>query len=188
VLVTGAVAGLFLPLGVYLVERILRLPDETAAVALGIVGGLWGSLAVALFADRRWGQGWNGVGAEESHTVIGQGVTGFLPAEGFIGDGPGQLVDQLAGIGTIGLLASLVRWLVFLALNLPYRPRKERKPRVRKAEERVPKSEAEDREPEQEESDTVEDVPEPEAEEARGEGISSKIGEAVARWGELLRR
>jgi len=168
-LVTGAVAGLLLPLGVYLVERGLRLPDETAAVSLGIVGGLWGSLAVALFAGGRWGQGWNGVGPEEYHTVIGQGVTGFLPAEGFIGDGPGQLVDQLAGIGTIGLLAFLAGWLVFLALNLPYRPRKERKPRVKKAEEKVPESE-------------------PESEEAGGEGISSKIGEVVARWSEFLRR
>ncbi len=126
-LVTGALAGLLLPLGVYLVERVLRLPDGTAAVSLGIVGGLWGSLAVAAFADGRWGQGWNGVGIEEYHTVVGQGVTGFLPALGFVGDGPGQLIAQLAGIGAIGLLAFLVGWLVFLGLNVPYRPRRERK-------------------------------------------------------------
>ncbi len=134
-LVTGAVAGLLLPLGVYLVERVLRLPDGTAAVPLGIVGGLWGSLAVALFADGRWGQGWNGVGLEEYHTVVGQGVTGFFPAEGFIGDGPGQLIAQLTGIGSIGLLAFLVGWLLFLGLNAPYRPRKERRPKAEEAEE-----------------------------------------------------
>lgn len=126
-LVTGALAGLLLPLGVYLVERVLWLPDGTAAVSLGIVGGLWGTLAVALFADGRWGQGWNGIGLAEYHTVLGQGVTGFLPAEGFLGDGPGQLVVQLAGIGAIGLLAFLVGLLVFLGLNAPYRLRRERK-------------------------------------------------------------
>jgi len=126
-LVIGALAGLLLPLGVYLVERVLRLPDGTAAVSLGIVGGLWGSLAVAAFADGRWGQGWNGVGIEEYHTVVGQGVTGFLPALGFVGDGPGQLIAQLAGIGAIGLLAFLVGWLVFLGMNVPYRPHREHK-------------------------------------------------------------
>jgi len=131
-LVTGALAGLLLPLGVYLVERVLRLPDGTGAVSLGIFGGLWGALAVALFADGRWGQGWNGVGLEEYRTVVGQGVTGFLPAEVFVGDGPGQLIAQLAGIGAIGLLAFLVGWLVFLGLNVPYRPRKERKPKEKK--------------------------------------------------------
>ena len=133
-LVTGALAGLLLPLGVYLVERVLRLPDGTAAVPLGIVGGLWGGLVVPIFADGCWGQGWNGIGLQEYHTVIGQGVTGFFPVEGFIGDGPGQLVAQLAGIGAVGLLAFLVGWLLFLGLNLPYRSRKEREPQVDAAE------------------------------------------------------
>jgi Amt family ammonium transporter len=135
-LVTGVLAGLLLPLGVYLVERVLWLPDGTAAIPLGVMGGLLGSLMVPLFADGRWGQGWNGVGLEEYHTVAGQGVTGFFPVQGFIGDGPGQLIAQLAGIGTIGLLAFLVGWLLFLGLNLPYRPRRERKPKV-EAEEKA---------------------------------------------------
>jgi ammonia channel protein AmtB len=65
---------------------------------------------------------------EEYHTVAGQGVTGFLPAGGLIGDGPGQLIAQLAGIGAVGLLAFLVGWLMFLGLNVPYRPRKGREP------------------------------------------------------------
>ena len=124
-LVIGALAGLLLPLGVYLVERVLRLPDGMATVSLGVAGGLWGALAVALFADGRWGQGWNGVGLTEYHTVVGQGVTGFFRAKGFIGDGPGQLIAQLAGIGAIGLLAFLVGWLLFLGLNLHHRPHSE---------------------------------------------------------------
>jgi Amt family ammonium transporter len=120
-LLIGAVAGLLLPSGVYVVERVLRLPDATATVALGTTAGAWGLLAVALFADGRSGQGWNGVGPAEYHTVLDQGVTGFVPAPGFIGDGPGQLVAQLAGLGAIVLLALLVSWLAFLALSLPYR-------------------------------------------------------------------
>jgi Amt family ammonium transporter len=126
-LVVGAVAGLLLPLGVYAVERGLRLPDGTAVVPLGIIGGVWGGLSVALFADGRWGQGWNGIGPEEYHTIAGQGVTGFLPAGAFVGDGPGQLVAQLVGIGAIALLAFVIGWLVLLVLNLPYRVARERK-------------------------------------------------------------
>ncbi|MFQ6101067.1 MAG: hypothetical protein ACE5OS_07505 [Anaerolineae bacterium] len=122
-LTTGVVAGLLLPLGVYLVERVLRLPNGTAAVPLGSTAGLLGLLVVPLFADGLWGQGWNGVGLEEYRTVAGQGVTGFFPAAGFIGDGPGQLIAQLAGSIAIGLLAFLVGWLVFLGLNAISRSR-----------------------------------------------------------------
>ncbi|MCP4535770.1 MAG: hypothetical protein GY832_01325 [Chloroflexi bacterium] len=123
-LVIGVVAGLLLPLGVYVVERVLRFPDGTAAVPLGIIGGVWGGLAVALFADGRWGQGWNRVGTNSYHTIAGMGVTGFFPADAFVGDGIGQSICQLAGIGVVGLLAFLAGWLVFLGLNTPYRPRK----------------------------------------------------------------
>ncbi len=120
-LVIGAVAGLLLPLAVYVVEHLLRLPDATATIALGLTGGIWGLPAVALFADGRSGQGWNGVGLEEYRTVSGQGVTGFLPAPGFLGDGPGQLIAQLAGLGAVIALTLFVSGLISLVLSLPYR-------------------------------------------------------------------
>jgi Amt family ammonium transporter len=120
-LVVGAVAGGLLPLGVSVVERVLRLSDTTATVALGTTAGSWGLLAVALFADGSSGQGWNGIGATEYHTVLGQGVTGFLPAPGMIGDGQGQLVAQLAGATAIGLLALGTSLIISLLLGLPYR-------------------------------------------------------------------
>ncbi|MCS7178264.1 MAG: hypothetical protein RML46_07695 [Anaerolineae bacterium] len=110
-LVVGGVAGLLVPLGVYLVDRVLRLADGSAAVATAVLPGLWGLLAVALFADGRWGQGWNGVGAEVYRTVIGQGVSGFFVAPGFLGDGPGQMIAQVAGIVVIGLLGFLGGWI-----------------------------------------------------------------------------
>ncbi len=120
-LIIGMVAGFLLPLGVYVVDRLLLLPDATATVALGSTAGVWGLIAVALFADGRSGQGWNGVGPVEYHTVPGQGVTGFMPAAGFLGDGRGQLVAQLAGLGAILLFGWLTSWLIFFAFRLPYR-------------------------------------------------------------------
>jgi Amt family ammonium transporter len=122
-LLTGIAAGLLLPLGVYLVERVLRLPDETATVALGITAGLLGLLVVALFASGLWGQGWNGIPGDY-RDAADQGVTGFFAAARFsAGDGSGQLIDQLAGIASIGTLAFLTGWLVFLVLGVPYRLR-----------------------------------------------------------------
>jgi len=114
-LVVGGMAGLLVPLGVYLVDRLLRLADATAAVAVAALPGLWGLLAVALFADGRWGQGWNGVGAEVYRTVIGQGVSGFLVAPGFLGDGPGQMVAQVVAVVAIGLLGFAGGWLTMAA-------------------------------------------------------------------------
>lgn len=117
-LVVGGVAGLLVPLGVYLVDRVLRLADAPASVATAVLPGLWGLLAVALFADGRWGQGWNGVGAEVYRTIIGQGVSGFLVAPGFLGDGPGQLVAQVVAAVALGLLGFAGGWLTMTATRL----------------------------------------------------------------------
>ncbi len=124
-LVVGAVAGLLLPLGVYLVDHVLRLADRTAAVATTGLSGLWGLLAVALFADGRWGQGWNRIGAESYHTIAGQGVTGAIAASGYMGDGPGQLIAQAAGLAAIALLGILGGWAVtkLTALITPHEQR-----------------------------------------------------------------
>jgi Amt family ammonium transporter len=108
-LVIGILAGLALPLMVYLIDHLLRLDDATAAVATTALSGLIGLLAVAFFADGLWGQWWNGV-SDTYRQVAGQGVTGFLPAAGFPGDGPGQLVAQLTGLGVLAGLGFVGGW------------------------------------------------------------------------------
>ena len=113
-LLVGVTAGALFPLGVYLVRGILRLPDETGTVSLGVIGGLLGALAVPLFADGRWGQGWNGLVLDQVRLRAGQGVTGFFPAAGlgFVENGRGQSIAQLAGVGVIVLLGLLSGWLL----------------------------------------------------------------------------
>jgi Amt family ammonium transporter len=117
-LIIGAVAGLLLPLGIYLVEYPLRLDDPAAAIATHGLSGLWGLLAVGLFADGIYGAGWNGIGAEEYLGIAGQGVSGLLVAAGFQLDWPNQLYAQLAGIATIAILAFTLAWLFFKTLNV----------------------------------------------------------------------
>ncbi len=94
--VIGLLAGLFFPLLLYAVDVWLKLRDAAATVALGLTGGLWGLLGLALFADGRGGQGWNGI-APAAGDVMPPGVGGV-----FTGDGQ-QLAAQLAGLFALGV-------------------------------------------------------------------------------------
>jgi Amt family ammonium transporter len=116
-LMLGALAGIILPLMMYVIDRLLRLDDATAAVSVYGVPGLLGALAVGILADGRWGAGWNGVGAQEYLLVAGQGVTGFLAAAGFAPDS-GQLTAQLASVGAIAGFALVIGWVMMAAANL----------------------------------------------------------------------
>lgn len=106
-LMLGALAGILIPLAMYVVERPLRLGDVTAALPVYGVPGLLSILAAGILADGQWGAGWNGVGAQEYLLVKGQGVTGLVTAPGFAAD-PGQFTAQLAGAGVIILFTLVV--------------------------------------------------------------------------------
>ena len=117
-LLLGLAAGLLVPLVTFLVQYILRIDDPTGAIPVGLLGGLIGVLAVGLFADGLYGQGWNDIGPEVYLGVTGQGVTGFVPATGLAPDWPGQISAQLVGLAAIaGLTVALVGAL-FLILKV----------------------------------------------------------------------
>jgi Amt family ammonium transporter len=116
-LLTGAVAGLLLPLTIYLLDYLLRLDDPTAAVSVHGLGGLLGLLALGFFADGRYGAGWNGIGATEYLGVLGQGVSGYFTAQGFQPDWPSQLYAQLVGLGAIFVLTFVLTWLLLRVLR-----------------------------------------------------------------------
>ncbi len=86
--VIGWVAGILVCLSVEFFDRIPRIDDPVGALSVHGVNGLWGVIAVGLFADGRsnYGGSWNGVAG---------GVRGL-----FYGDA-GQLVAQLIGVATL---------------------------------------------------------------------------------------
>jgi ammonium transporter, Amt family len=94
----GAVSGLLFPLVHYALSTGLRIRDAGAAVAMGLTSGPVGLLAVAVLADGRWGQGWNGVGVPAEGRTLGPGVAGL-----FVGAGEGQLWAQLTGLVALGV-------------------------------------------------------------------------------------
>jgi len=110
----GAAVGLLIAPIHFLLTYVLRLGDETAAVSAHLLPGVWGLVVVGLFADGRFGTGWNGVGALEYLGVTGQGVTGALAAPGSVADWPGQLQAQLTGAGVIFLGGFLVAGALFV--------------------------------------------------------------------------
>ena len=120
-LVIGGVAGILLPLTLYLTDHVLRLGDSGAALSVHALSGLWGLLSLAVFADGRYGAGWNLVGEAAYLGSAGQGVTGYLSLAGYQPDVPGQLYAQLIGLGAIVVLAGVVCWGLLALLHWFYR-------------------------------------------------------------------
>jgi ammonium transporter, Amt family len=57
----GAVAGVLVCLAVFFVEGTLKVDDPVGAISVHGVNGAWGVLSLGLFADGKYGDGWNGV-------------------------------------------------------------------------------------------------------------------------------
>ncbi|HEX4818844.1 MAG TPA: hypothetical protein VFV00_01465, partial [Acidimicrobiales bacterium] len=100
--VIGIVAGVIVVFVVLGVERIAKVDDPVGAVAVHGANGLWGVLAVGLFADGKYGDGLNGVAG---------GVKGL-----FYGDA-GQFMAQLTDAIVIVVFCSIMTILFFTILN-----------------------------------------------------------------------
>ena len=59
--IIGAIGGLFVVGSVIFVERVMKVDDPVGAVSVHGVNGLWGMIALGLFADGTYGAGLNGV-------------------------------------------------------------------------------------------------------------------------------
>jgi Amt family ammonium transporter len=57
----GIIAGFLVVGSVLALERRFRIDDPAGAIPVHGVCGLWGALALGIFADGSYGDGWNGV-------------------------------------------------------------------------------------------------------------------------------
>lgn len=93
--VIGIIAGALVVYAVLFIERVMKVDDPVGAVAVHGMNGLWGLIALGIFADGSYGDGWNGVEG---------GVSGILYKDGafsFLGGDWGQLGAQLISVATI---------------------------------------------------------------------------------------
>ncbi|MDD6573237.1 MAG: ammonium transporter [Thermoflexaceae bacterium] len=95
-LIIGIVAGILVVFGVWLLDYVLKIDDPVGAVAVHCFNGIWGTIAVGLFATGK-GQ---------------DGITGL-----FYGGGFTQLGIQLIGLVSILVYTAVVMSLVFLVLK-----------------------------------------------------------------------
>ena len=59
--IIGAIAGVLVIWSVLFVERVLKVDDPVGAISVHGVCGAFGCLCIGLFADGKYGAGWNGV-------------------------------------------------------------------------------------------------------------------------------
>jgi ammonium transporter, Amt family len=97
--IIGAVAGLLVPIAVSFFENVLHVDDPVGAISVHGVNGMWGQIAVGLFAD-----GTANYGGFQVHGL-------------FYGD-PGQLVAQVIGAVVAFAWAFGVSWVFFKVLDM----------------------------------------------------------------------
>jgi Amt family ammonium transporter len=100
--VIGIVAGGLVVVAVLWVERVAKVDDPVGAVAVHGANGLWGVLAVGLFADGTYGGGLNGVASN---------------VKGLFYGGGGQFAAQAVDAATILVFCSLMCVIFFNILK-----------------------------------------------------------------------
>ncbi len=106
--IIGAVAGVLVVVSVFFFDK-RKVDDPVGAISVHGVNGAWGLIAVGLFSDGSYGQGWNGVGATDYLGVAGKGVAGL-----FYGDSKqlvAQAIEVVVGAGwniVVGGLAFVI--------------------------------------------------------------------------------
>jgi len=99
----GLIAGVLVVESVYFVEGKLKIDDPVGAISVHGVNGAFGCIALGLFADGSYGDGWNGV----SGTVKGL----------FYGDAS-QLLAQCIGITSNLIYVGTISFIVFKLIEI----------------------------------------------------------------------
>ena len=99
--VIGAVAGLLVVFGIWLNDYVWHIDDPVGAVAVHMFNGIWGTLAVGLFATK---------------SAPGFAASGI--SEGlFYGGGMDQLIKQLGGMAVTALWTALLITVTFFIIK-----------------------------------------------------------------------
>ena len=104
-IVIGAVAGLLVVFGVWLLDHILHIDDPVGAVAVHCMNGIWGTLAVGLFATDK-APGYSIANAS------GETLTGL-----FYGGGFDLLKLQFIGFASVAVWTAVTITITFLVIR-----------------------------------------------------------------------
>jgi len=121
--VIGLIAGFLVVEAVFFVDHRLRIDDPVGAIGVHFVNGIWGVLAVGIFASGKYGidafgtgLGWNSTTTHLDASGSATGVTGVL----YGGTGWGQLGAQAIGALTIIIVMGAFSWGFFKLSNIVF--------------------------------------------------------------------
>ncbi len=112
--VIGLIAGVLVVVSVYFWDGI-GIDDPVGAISVHGVNGTWGVISLGIFANGKYGLGWNGVNRAEyggSDTAVTDGVRGIL-----YGDAS-QLYAQLLNAGVVLVFGFIMAMVWFKISNL----------------------------------------------------------------------
>ena len=122
--VIGLIAGVLVVEAVFFVDHRLHIDDPVGAVGVHFVNGIWGVLAVGIFASGKYGVdafgtglGWNSTTTHLDSAGSATGVTGIL----YGGTGWGQLGAQAIGAATIIIVMGGFSFAFFKLSNLLFK-------------------------------------------------------------------
>jgi Amt family ammonium transporter len=95
--IIGLISGVLVIEAAFFIEKKLRIDDPVGAIAVHGVNGAWGCLALGLFADGTYGDGWNGVAGKVTGLFYGNSGQFFA-----------QLIGVVSNIIYVGILGVLV--------------------------------------------------------------------------------
>jgi len=101
--IIGIISGILVCISVRVVEDKFKIDDPVGAISVHCVNGVWGIIALGLFADGTYGDGFNGIKG---------GVVGL-----FYGGGLGQLEAQLICVAVLIVWGFGSSYLFFKALD-----------------------------------------------------------------------
>lgn len=102
-LVIGLISGAIVVEAAFFVERKLKIDDPVGAIAVHGANGIWGVLALGLFADGTYGDGLNGVAGNVKGLFYGNA---------------GQFAAEFIGAATNVIFVGAAGWLVFKFLDV----------------------------------------------------------------------
>ncbi|NTW53210.1 MAG: ammonium transporter [Chlorobaculum sp.] len=102
----GLISGVLVIEAAFFIEKVLKIDDPVGAVAVHGVNGAWGCIALGLFADGTYGDGWNGVAGP---------VTGLF--YGNAGQFYAEVIGVLANIIYVGIIGFVVFKLIDVTIG-----------------------------------------------------------------------
>lgn len=116
-LVIGGIAGVLVVISVIFWDK-AGIDDPVGAISVHGVNGIWGVLSLGLFANGKYGMGWNGVVREaydatlDTDGVISDGVRGW-----FYGDSSQFMAQALSAV-TVLVFGAVSSFILFKISNL----------------------------------------------------------------------